>query len=238
MRTEYTLRSRIDKLNRGLKLASPRLGYDETRQGNRTTKFTVHTMVLGDRDIPVQAGQIVPALEKLLREMENLARHYKPSLLLPPPRKIPLWANPNARAFASGHIPISRGVHRFGKEILIPPGNSRRTKEQIFFATGDGGLEAYRYFPIDEAAYKGSEKFEAAMDWNRSMYNYVETQGFAPSAAREKLVSLNKQLIRQLILELAGWVERKPVTATDYLTDGGSLGATNDIMKELVKILK
>jgi hypothetical protein len=195
-------------------------------------------MVLGDIVIPVQGGKLVPALEELLKELENLARHYKPSLLLPPTRKIPHWANSQARAFASGNIPNVRGVHRFGNEILIPPGNGRRTKEQIFFVTGSGGLQAFRYFPVDEAAYTESAKYEAAMDWNRSIYNYVEMQGFAPSVAREKLVSLNQQLIRQLILELSGWVERKPVEATDIVTDGGALGIVHDIVKELVKVLK
>lgn len=237
MRTEYALRGRIDKLNTSLKSVSPKLGYDETRSVNRTTKFTVHTLIFGNIDVPVQGENIVPALEKLLRELENLARHYKPSLLLPETRRIPLWATPEAVTFASRQLPNVRGVHRFGDEITLPPGNDKRTKQQIFFVSQDA-LEAFRYFPVDESAYKDSAKYNAAMDWNRSMYYYVEIQGVAPSVAREKLISLNRELIRLLILSLSGWVERKPVSTTDLATDSGVLGASHDIVKALVTILK
>jgi hypothetical protein len=219
--TEYALRDRIDKLTQELrKEVNPKLGYSEIKEGHRVVKFKVHTLLLGDRVIPVGPAGITKALERVLRELEHQARYYKPSLLEPPPRKLPLWLNPGARAFASRATADDRGFHRFG-EVINFPGRELPTREQIVYVS-TGILEAFRYFPVDKTGYKSGAMFEAAMDWNRSMQTYVEQRRLAPSVARDTLSGLNRELLRRLILELA-------VPGTSDV-----VGTSGDILKTLV----
>jgi len=199
-RSEFALRSRIDELARGLKGVSPKLGYSEVNDGHRTTRFKVHTLVLGDREVPVGAGGVTEALERVLREMENLARHYKPSLLLPPERKLPLWLKPDARAFASRATGAEAGVYKFGDEVTFP-GTQWPTREQIVYVSEET-IEMFRYFPVEKTKYRNGAHYDAAMDWNRSMQFYVERRRLAPSVARDTLAGLNREILRTLIFAL------------------------------------
>jgi hypothetical protein len=200
------IQGRVDILVRALQRGvSPAIRYTTNRAGGRITGFTVHTLVLGAVEIPANPGQERFAQEMLLREIENLVRHYKPSLLLTPTPDLPRWLDPEALDLFLDLKPEDSGIHRFGKEIAIP-GKPQRTREQLVFVWRTG-VEAFRYLPVNEGDYRNSASYTAAQDWNRSMYTWVEEQNQAPSVAVEKLVSLNKELHEQLIMALAipGW---------------------------------
>lgn len=224
VRDKPTLLDRINDLAKGLKAASPKIGYSEVTDGHRVKKYVVHSLVLGDREVLVGPGGEIAALEKVLRELENLARHYKPSLLLPPDRKFPLWLNPEARAFASRATSANRGIYRFGKVVNFPAGK-KPTREQIVFVATDE-IEMFRYFPVDRSKYKDSAGYEVAMDWNRSMQFYIEERRLAPSVARGTLAGLNRELLRRLILDLFA-----PGT-------GDAIGTGGDILHALMSAIR
>lgn len=202
METQYTVWMQIRPLAEGLARRNPKLGFTEVKQPGRFPKYVVHTLALGDIDIPIQPGRELEASKKLLNELEQLATAYAPGLLMPKARKLPQWMNPEARAFANRATAADRGIHRFGKDIRIL-GQPQPTKQQIVFVAQDY-LEAFPYFDPTSPKIQGSSSLgTVANDWNLTMYTWVEKQGFSPSSARDKLVSLNKQLVRELIMALA-----------------------------------
>ena len=202
METNYTVWMEIRPLAEGLKRRQPRIGYKEVKQGGRLTQYVVHTLLRGNIEIPVRPGRELEASKKLLSELETLARAYAPGLVAPNVRKLPLWMNDQARAFASRATGNNRGVHRFGTEISII-GEPGPTKQQIVFV-GQDYLEAYLYFDPKSPKIQGRSALQTmANDWNLSMYTWVEKQGHSPLSARDKLISLNKELIRELIMALA-----------------------------------
>ncbi|HEV8263947.1 MAG TPA: hypothetical protein VGQ06_03280 [Gemmatimonadales bacterium] len=205
MTSDFAVRSRIGKLATALKAFSPRLGYTEILQHGRLVKYRVHTKVLGDRDIPIQPGRESAAREQLLKELENLARYYKPSLLLADTKPLPAWLAADARAFCDHP---SLGLHRFGKQITIRgTGEGGRAEEHLtreqLIQGSTTSLDTFRYLPLDKALYKGDVQYRAAMGWNFSMYYYIEKQGVPPSRAGEQLSGLQRELVQKIMLELA-----------------------------------
>jgi hypothetical protein len=205
MANDFAVRSRIGKLARELKEFIPGLGYDEILDHGRVVRYRVHTKVLGDRDILIQPGRESAAREKLLKELEDLARYYKPSLLLSNTEPRPHWLAPDARAFCDRP---SIGLHRFGKQITIRgTGEGGRaeeylTKEQLIHCSTTS-IEVFRYLPLEKARYKDDVHYRAAMGWNFSMYYYIEKQGVPPSRAPDKLAGLQRELIQKIMLEIA-----------------------------------
>lgn len=199
--TQYTVWMKIRPLAEGLKKRNPKLGYTEVKQGGRVAKYIVHNLT-GDIEIPVLPGRGLESSKKLLTELVNQARAYAPGLVAPKVRKCPLWMNDKARTFALRATAANKGVHRFGKDIRII-GQPQPTKQQIIYVAQDY-LEAFFYY--DPASPKIQNKpalKTVANDWNLTMYTWVEKQGFSPSSAKTKLVSLNKKLVRELIMTLA-----------------------------------
>jgi hypothetical protein len=199
------VQARVEKLNKGLKSFSPKLGYSEVRDRGRLVKYTVHTQVLGDRDILVQPGRETVAKEKLLHELENLARYFKLPVSVPDQPKLPVWLVAEAWTFCDHP---QTGLHRFGKQITIRgTGAGGRleeyiTKEQLVYVSATS-LEVFRYFPTERARFKDNLHYNAATGWNLSMYHYIEKQGLPPSRARDSLVALQRELIEKIVRELA-----------------------------------
>ena len=133
------------------------------------------------------------------------------------------WNSVQRRETVRG-LPIASGVHirRFGpnisfvlsvkdtfastpKQIQLDT-KQHQTQQEIVCADVSGArlkLEAYKYLPTDEHKYGSKLKYEAGMDFNRSMYTYVELRKMAPSAAYNKWVADSKKYEQALLTLIA-----------------------------------
>lgn len=196
--------TKIRILQEVLKRISPMLGYIKVRDLSGGYRYKVLGTPFGDRE--VTAG-------KLLKEMENLAlyykidvqelyRHYSKEAVKEPPR----WLNREALEFC--YRALSRqekpGLYEFGDKITIPRNGKAgyNTNEQLIWVSRTK-VEFFRYYPVDKKAYDKLPlpeiKYRAAMDYNRSMYDYIEKQKQSPSRAYEKLIILNRELEKVLL---------------------------------------
>lgn len=201
----YKERMKIRILQEALKRISPRLGYIEVRDPSGGYRYKVLGSPSGDREVTA---------DNLLKEMEYLAlyykidvqelyRHYSKESVKLPPR----WLNREALEFCyrALHRQEPPGLYRFGKEITIPKGEKTegyRTREQLIWVSRTK-VEPFRYYPTDRKAYDKLPlpdiKYRAAMDYNRSMYVYIEKQKESPLRAYEKLITLNRELVKVLL---------------------------------------
>lgn len=221
---------KIEALQQALRRISPELGYREV-PGSRRQRFKVRGNPLGESVAGSAYREIEVSAERLLKEMETLALYYK---IQPPdvysqlhvsrreghPEPEP-WLTPEARlAWRTATVgKVEPGVHRFGDEILIPmkEGPGYKTRQQILWVRSDRRrIEAFPYAPVDRdhPAYKSPARYLGAMDWNRSMYIYVEEDRMSPQEARNRLASLGKDLEKQLILEILKGHNPLPTFAT------------------------
>jgi hypothetical protein len=218
---------KIERLQNDLKQISPRSGYSEVRKPDGSVmKYRVHTLlgtdpVIGDKEIPVLGGAegSFEAAKKVLEELERLVMHYKIQIpwmhrakvtdVSPEP-----WLGTEAKDFwnaaVRGHLPEGMNIYRFGNGVVIRGAGESgdaaeyRTKEQIIWASCTSGrirIEAFRYLPTSRKAYKNDAQYHGAMDYNHSMYVYIEQKKMPPSDARDRLTVVNKELIESLILE-------------------------------------
>lgn len=124
--------------------------------------------------------------------------------------ELPWWLNDEAVNFLMAHSTVpEKGIYRFGKDITIPPGvggdwypGDMRTKEQIIWINSPY-IQPLAYKPIDRSSYRTTTLYKAAMEWNRDVYYFVEVKNFRPSDAIQKLITLNHELERQLVMDFS-----------------------------------
>jgi hypothetical protein len=224
------LQARIEDVNRRLRRFSSRLGYVENRQGGRVASYTVHTDVLGDKRIVIAPGQERAAQEALLRELTNLAIYYKlgSATPAPTPPQLPGWLTAPARALCERALrgdPVAPGLYRFGNRITVRgavadrPVENHDTNEQVIHISPTS-LDMFRYFPCDQTRYRDAAQFEVAMEWNFSLWHYVERQHFPPSVARERLIAVNREMYKALIFAFSA-IGVSGASNAPTLPDGG-----------------
>ena len=92
-----------------------------------------------------------------------------------------------------------------GGEIKLET-RERETQEYIVWAhvsNSETKLEAFKYLPTDSNKYGSKLRHGAAMDFNRSMYAYVELKKMAPSDAYEKWITENKKFHEAVLTLIA-----------------------------------
>ncbi len=96
-------------------------------------------------------------------------------------------------------------LYRSAKDKIHLETREHQTQEYIVWAdvraSGKITLQAFRYLPTDERRYKNNLKYKAAMDFNRSMYTYVERRKMAPYEAYQKWITDNRRY-HQAVLTL------------------------------------
>jgi len=197
--------NKIRILQEVLRRISPTLGYIEIPDPSGGYRYKVLGTPLGVREVTE---------DNLLKEMENLAlyykidiqelyRHYSKEAVKEPPR----WLIREALEFCyrARRRQEPPGLYRFGKDITIPKVEKKegyRTKEQLIWVSTTK-IEPFRYYPTERKAYDKLPlpeiKYRAAMDYNRSMYVYIEKQKEPPSRAYKKLITLNRELEKVLL---------------------------------------
>jgi hypothetical protein len=201
---------------RALKGYSPKLAYKEEYENTeyafrptskpshrgRVVKFVVHHP-LGDRVIPIRPGKERAAQLALLEELKKLLAYYKPR------KALPHWLDEEAVEFCKSP---TIGLHRFGRPIEITgkgkDGVERySTREQLIDASNlDDGrilLDIFRYLPQEKERYKKSWLHSHALANNFQMYHLIEIKRMRPERARDALDSQTRELLKEIMLELA-----------------------------------
>ena len=227
-RPSMTEMNKVDLLQKQLRRIDKQLGYMAI-PGSNGVKFEVFGSPLGRISPGSRYKKLEVTGENLLKEMENLAGHYKIS-----PHRIYTgscgdvspkpWMVEEAAAFwmLASKGAVDTGVHKFGKDISIPVDGKKeyKTKEQLIWVS-KSSVEAFSYLPVDPSnnLYRNDNaRYPAAMDYNRSMYFYIEQQGKSPSKAIHDLRIVNKKLHMALFMEFFKGHNALPDFISDWLS--------------------
>ena len=172
--------------------------------------------------VPTPLGEEKVAEGNLLKELKMLAALYK---ITPEYRNYtpPAWLSSEAQEFwnrAVRHEIPKDGctIKSFGDEITITNAvigekieigsevvrrEEYSTREEIIWIWVTSGrttqIQAFKYLPTKKNAYDSKIKYMASIDYNFSMYYYIEKQKLSPEEARDKLNVVNKEVLRLMI---------------------------------------